>query len=419
MSEITKEDSGILYSIHKGVKYATISLCFSVLQTIRNFFQTKLNRFLADTLHKFYKREHDWGWKKFIELPRLLDGFIDDSGSLIIKAQVQVIRYICEDFEKSVNGPFPCLDSQYRKELLRVYFTVVKQIFLRFMKEKRNKLMEDKTRWTRMYPVNTLVRSLCAFWLGMDQKPRRAMSREKMDVIQKLAVKHFFINKNVTSPLVMDFLFKGLNSLVLDTNKEKIILTISKQIVRLLKDDSDASENTLKTLEDEPKKEIAFAAKELAVPIVSVDNDMFVLADDAMLLLEKAVLEPFPDERVPPNRIEVDYDEESDDEKLLTEYARHTLEVFVLDHIFCNKIEIAYKEASELKMHEELIREEDLKKRRFGTVQCTRVNVLKPIHYLLYKKNLFNFKNKSALSKRGSKSSSLVKSTHIKNVVTC
>ncbi|CAN7045182.1 unnamed protein product [Brassica oleracea var. botrytis] len=211
------------------------------------------------------------------------------------------------------------------------------------MKEKRNKLMEDKTRWTR----------ICAFWLGMDQKSRRAISREKMYVIQKLVVKHFFINKNVTSPLVMDFLFKGLNSLVLDTNKEKIILTISKQIARLLKDDSNASETTLKTLEDEPKKEIAFDAIELAVPIVSVDNDMFVLADDAMLLLEKAVLEPFPDERVPPNRIEVDYDEESDDEKLLTEYARHTLEVFVLDHIFCNKIEIAYKEASALKMHEE------------------------------------------------------------------
>lgn len=158
-----------------------------------------------------------------------------------------------------------------------------------------------------MYPVNTLVRRICAFWLGMDQKSRRAMSREKMDVIQKLVVKHFFINKNVTSPLVMDFLFKGLNSLVLDTNKEKIILTISKQIVRLLKDDSNASETTLKTLEDEPKKEIAFDTKELAVPIVSVDNDMFVLADDAMLLLEKAVLEPFPGERVPPNRIEVSF----------------------------------------------------------------------------------------------------------------
>lgn len=29
---------------------------------------------------------------------------------------------------------------------------------------------------------------------------------------------------------------------------------------------------------------------------------------------------------------------ERDDEKLLTEYARHTLEVFVLDHIFATKL---------------------------------------------------------------------------------
>lgn len=55
---------------------------------------------------------------------------------------------------------------------------------------------------------------------------------------------------------------------------------------------------------------------------------------------------------------------ERDDEKLLTEYARHTLEVFVLDHIFCNKIEMAYKDAIALKMQEELIREEDLKNRK-------------------------------------------------------
>lgn len=104
----------------------------------------------------------------------------------------------------------------------------------------------------------------------------------------------------------MDFLFKGLSSLILDT-KEKRIHTISKQIVNLLKDDLDSPENTLKALEDEPKKERAFDAKELTAPIVSVDKDMFVLADDAMLLLEKAVLEPFPDERVPPKRMEVSF----------------------------------------------------------------------------------------------------------------
>ena len=45
----------------------------------------------ADTLHRFWKKEHDWGWKKFMELSKVLDGFID-ADTLIIKAQVQVIR---------------------------------------------------------------------------------------------------------------------------------------------------------------------------------------------------------------------------------------------------------------------------------------------------------------------------------------
>lgn len=46
----------------------------------------------ADTLHRFWKNEHDWGWKKFMELSKVLEGFID-ADTLIIKAQVQVIRY--------------------------------------------------------------------------------------------------------------------------------------------------------------------------------------------------------------------------------------------------------------------------------------------------------------------------------------
>lgn len=46
----------------------------------------------ADTLHRFWKKEHDWGWKKFMELSKVLEGFID-ADTLIIKAQVQVIRY--------------------------------------------------------------------------------------------------------------------------------------------------------------------------------------------------------------------------------------------------------------------------------------------------------------------------------------
>ncbi|MBA0616403.1 hypothetical protein Godav_016456 [Gossypium davidsonii] len=65
----------------------------------------------SDTLHRFWKKEHDWGWKKFMELSKVYDGFIE-SDTLIIKAQVQVIR-------EKADRPFRCLDCQYRRELVR------------------------------------------------------------------------------------------------------------------------------------------------------------------------------------------------------------------------------------------------------------------------------------------------------------
>jgi hypothetical protein len=45
----------------------------------------------TDTLHRFCKKEHDWGWKKFMELSKVLDGFTV-ADTLVIKAQVQVIK---------------------------------------------------------------------------------------------------------------------------------------------------------------------------------------------------------------------------------------------------------------------------------------------------------------------------------------
>jgi hypothetical protein len=45
----------------------------------------------SDTLHRFWKKEHDWGWKKFMELSKIQDGFLVDDVLEII-AQVQVIR---------------------------------------------------------------------------------------------------------------------------------------------------------------------------------------------------------------------------------------------------------------------------------------------------------------------------------------
>ncbi|XP_073139797.1 TNF receptor-associated factor homolog 1b-like isoform X2 [Henckelia pumila] len=275
----------------------------------------------SDTLHRFWKKEHDWGWKKFMELSKVMDGFID-ADTLIIKAQVQVIR-------ERADRPFRCLDCQYRRELVRVYLTNVEQICRRFVEERRGKLeklIEDKARWA----------SFRAFWLAMDQGSRRRMSREKTDSILKVLVKHFFIEKEVTSTLVMDSLYSGLKALEGQTKGKKSKGNISE-------------------------------TEELPVRVICIEKETLMLVDDVLLLLERAAMEPLPpkDDKGPQNRTkdgtageEFNKDSIERDERRLTELGRRTIEIFVLAHIF-SKIEVAYQEAVSLKRQEELIREEE------------------------------------------------------------
>ncbi|XP_052188862.1 TNF receptor-associated factor homolog 1a isoform X2 [Diospyros lotus] len=305
----------------------------------------------SDTLHRFWKKEHDWGWKKFMELSKVLDGFID-ADTLIIKAQVQVIR-------ERADRPFRCLDCQYRRELVRVYLTNVEQICRRFVEERRTKLgkfIEDKARWS----------SFCTFWLGIDQNSRGRMSREKTEAILRVVVKHFFIEKEVTSTLVMDSLYSGL-----------------------------------KALEGQTKNKMGrgqlLDVEELPVPIVCIDKDMFVLVDDVLLLLERAAIEPLPpkDDKGPQNRTKdgnsgEDFNKDTieRDEIRLTELGRRTIEIFVLAHIF-SKIEVAYQEAVALKRQEELIREEAAwlaeseQKGRRGVAEKEKKSKKKQVHLQL------------------------------------
>lgn len=103
------------------------------------------------------------------------------------------------------------------------------------------------------------------------------MSREKTDSILKVVVKHFFIEKEVTSTLVMDSLYSGLKAL---EGQYKC----KKGRVKLLD-----------------------VAEEMPAPIVRVEKDTFVLVDDVLLLLERAAMEPLPpkDEKGPQNRTKV------------------------------------------------------------------------------------------------------------------
>jgi len=207
----------------------------------------KKNKY-SDTLHRFWKKEHDWGWKKFMELSKIQDGFLVDDVLEII-AQVQVIR-------EKADRPFCCLDRPYRRELLRVYMTNIEQIYRRFVEERRRKLIrliDDKWKWS----------SFRAFWLAIDPTTKHRMSREKSDIILKMVVKHFFLEKEVTSTLVMDTLYTGLKALEGHSNGKKGTVT-------------------------------SMDLEDLPAPMVHVDMDMFVLAGDFLSVLERAALEPLP-----------------------------------------------------------------------------------------------------------------------------
>ncbi|KAI5084590.1 hypothetical protein GOP47_0000759 [Adiantum capillus-veneris] len=292
----------------------------------------------SDTLHRFCKKEHDWGWKKFMELSKVLDGFTV-ADTLVIKAQVQVIR-------ENPHRPFRCLDCQYRRELVRVYMTNVEGICRRFVEEKREKigkLMGDPLRWPRIKNAGAQVPSLYAthfraFWAALEENVRRRLSREKTDIILKAIVKAFFNEKEVTSTLVMDALYSGCKALDYRSKNKK-------------------------------GKINGVEIEEARNPVVWIDKDFFVLAGDVLSLLDRAAHESLPsykDEKGPQNRTkdggpgdDFGKDTMERDERRLTELGRRTVEMFVLAHLFSNRVEVEYLEAIALKRQEELIREEE------------------------------------------------------------
>ncbi|CAA7057369.1 unnamed protein product [Microthlaspi erraticum] len=69
-----------------------------------------------DKLHRFCNRMRIWGWPEFIELPKLQDGYLDDSGSLLITSQVQVISF--SDFWLGLDQNFKREMSRERRDVI-------------------------------------------------------------------------------------------------------------------------------------------------------------------------------------------------------------------------------------------------------------------------------------------------------------
>ena len=142
----------------------------------------------SDTLHRFCKKEHDWGWKKFMELGKMQDGFVV-SDTLVIKVQVQVIK-------DRLTAPFRTLDCHYRRELIRVYLSNIEGIVRRFIdktKEKVRGLLKDD--------------AMGEFWGSISQKEKLKLSSTPAAPLLKNFTKVFFNEKEVTSTLMMDAAF--------------------------------------------------------------------------------------------------------------------------------------------------------------------------------------------------------------------
>ena len=269
----------------------------------------------SDTLHRFCKKEHDWGWKKFMELSKVLDGFTV-ADTLVIKAQVQVIH------EKPAR-PFRCLEPQYRRELVRVYLTNVEGICRRFLEERRDQLakfQEDSDRWGDMRE-----------FLGTAQgKAQAQLASEKADVLLKGIVKRFFNEKEVTSTLVMDALCCGCQALDIGSTKAEDAF---KQFVKGRSVWLSASQNKCSIATDD-----LLSILERAASVDSLDPDSETDGGDESFAGDDAV------ER---------------DERRLADLGRRTVEMYVLSHLFTNRIEVAFAEAQAIKMQEALIAEEE------------------------------------------------------------
>lgn len=142
----------------------------------------------SDTLHRFCKKEHDWGWKKFMELGKMEDGFVV-SDTLVIKVQVQVIK-------DRMTAPFRTLDCHYRRELIRVYLSNIEGIVRKFI---------DKTK----EKVRGLLKgdNMVDFWESISQKEKLKLSSTPAAPLLKKFTKAFFNEKEVTSTLMMDAAF--------------------------------------------------------------------------------------------------------------------------------------------------------------------------------------------------------------------
>jgi hypothetical protein len=317
----------------------------------------------SDTLHRFCKKEHDWGWKKFMELSKIADGYtVGDA--LLIKAQVQVI------LDRPIR-PFTTLDAQYRRELVRVYLGNVEGIIRRFIDERRDVL------------ANLLSKpGFVEFWRGLNAHQQATLASTPAPPVLKAMVKRFFNEREVTSTLVMDALQCGAKFLEASGRKagawlesgssehqEPLAASNVQKHQMEGKDDAAASSASKAGEEATP----ASSSLEVSLPGVVIDgaSDRFIFMGDVVAALERCASETLPRHtpEKPPDGNSLRFTGEAGeatsresierDERRLAYLGLRTVELFAAVHIAETSLEVTWVEAETMKRQEELIREEE------------------------------------------------------------
>lgn len=290
----------------------------------------------SDTLHRFCKKEHDWGWKKFMELGKMQDGFVV-SDTLVIKVQVQVIK------DRQI-APFRTLDSHYRKELIRVYLSNIEGIVRRSVEK------------TKDLVAQLLERGVEDFWSELSQKEKEKLSSTPSGPLLKSFTKVFFNEKEVTSTLMMDAAYCAMKVLDLSHKRKFEGFTWSSL------EQISPSAHAFRDYVDSLKSNI----------YLTESKNAFVFKEDALDMLASFVLDPlsvypFTDTKDGSSTEKDNESLESTDMKAsaemdelkLIDLARLTMEVFAMAQIAEQNIDNAWKEAEIIRRQEELIREEE------------------------------------------------------------
>ena len=292
----------------------------------------------SDTLHRFCKKEHDWGWKKFMELGKMQDGFVV-SDTLVIKVQVQVIK------DRQI-APFRTLDSHYRKELIRVYLSNIEGIVRRSVEK------------TKDLVAQLLERGVEDFWSELSTKEKEKLSSTPTGPLLKSFTKVFFNEKEVTSTLMMDAAYCAMK--VLDVRQKRRF----EGLAWTQSDEDTPGTLAFREYIDSLNSNIYLCESKSA----------FVFKEDALEMLASFVLDPlsvYPfTETVEGSKAESNEKESLEsssdmkvsaerDELKLIDLARLTMEVFAMAQIAEQNIDNAWKEAEIIRRQEELIREEE------------------------------------------------------------